>query len=418
MFRARIPSLSAVRLLLLGAFAAVGASCATVSAAAEDAARRATGREVGDRVDRSIGGAADRAEDAVRGDDDDEAASAPSSSRSPATTPAESEPAASGPGSDGRVRNANVGFDFEPGERVLFADDFSDENVGDFPSQLTWARGNMEVVEWEGRRLLRASSASALTIDLGEDLPEQFTLEMVMHVPTSGSATVLTGALPGGPWGQDYAAVNFGSWRGSGLYDEAGNPLAVNSMEPLREAVIPVRIMMDGTHLKVYQGDRRIANVPQIEFPRTNQIHLLIDARDDRLVYLGDIRVAGGGRDLYDVLAREGRFTARGIEFDTGSDRIRSTSRAALDEIGEMLQAHPNLSLVVEGHTDDQGAEASNLDLSERRAASVRAYLIENYGVDAGRLEARGFGESRPVADNDTPEGRQSNRRVELVRAS
>ena len=81
-----------------------------------------------------------------------------------------------------------------------------------------------------------------------------------------------------------------------------------------------------------------------------------------------------------------------------------------------MLQEYPDLRLSIEGHTDSQGDESFNLDLSDRRAASVRRYLVEEFGIDPNRLSSRGLGETQPVASNDTPEGRQQNRRVELVR--
>jgi OOP family OmpA-OmpF porin len=81
-----------------------------------------------------------------------------------------------------------------------------------------------------------------------------------------------------------------------------------------------------------------------------------------------------------------------------------------------MLDEHPELRLSIEGHTDADGEEAYIQDLSERRAAAVKRFMLERYGVDEGRLESAGFGESQPVADNGTPEGRQQNRRVELVR--
>lgn len=81
-----------------------------------------------------------------------------------------------------------------------------------------------------------------------------------------------------------------------------------------------------------------------------------------------------------------------------------------------MLQEHPDLRISIEGHTDSDGDDAFNKQLSERRAESVKAHLVEAYGIDPSRLETAGFGESKPVAPNDTPEGRQQNRRVELVR--
>lgn len=130
----------------------------------------------------------------------------------------------------------------------------------------------------------------------------------------------------------------------------------------------------------------------------------------------GDRPISGtaGGHDLYEVLEREGGFTARGILFDEGSPELQAASAAALAEIGTMLQAHPELRLSIEGHTDSDGVDAQNLTLE--RAGAVRDYLIESFGVDPLRLEIKGLGAMVPVAPNDTPAGRQANRRVELVR--
>lgn len=81
-----------------------------------------------------------------------------------------------------------------------------------------------------------------------------------------------------------------------------------------------------------------------------------------------------------------------------------------------MLKQHADLNLLIEGHTDNVGNAESNQALSERRAAAVRNFLIDTYGIDASRLTSKGFGANNPVASNDTPEGRQQNRRVELVK--
>ncbi len=102
--------------------------------------------------------------------------------------------------------------------------------------------------------------------------------------------------------------------------------------------------------------------------------------------------------------------------FDTGSDRTRAESTPTLKEIGEMLRQHGDLRIRIEGHTDNVGNAASNQSLSQTRAESVKAYLVSSYGIDGGRLEAQGFGANKPSSSNDTPEGRQQNRRVEMVR--
>jgi outer membrane protein OmpA-like peptidoglycan-associated protein len=122
-----------------------------------------------------------------------------------------------------------------------------------------------------------------------------------------------------------------------------------------------------------------------------------------------------GGRKLYDAIDADGRVATQGILFATASDRLRPESTPTLTEIVKMMGEHGDLRLRIEGHTDSVGDDAANQSLSDRRAAAVKAYLIE-HGVDAGRLESAGMGETKPVAGNDTPEGRQTNRRVELVK--
>jgi len=104
----------------------------------------------------------------------------------------------------------------------------------------------------------------------------------------------------------------------------------------------------------------------------------------------------------------------RGIQFDSGTANIRAESVPVLDNAAEVLARYEGVPVQVEGHTDDQGSDASNLDLSQRRAEATVAALIER-GIEADRLVAVGFGESDPIDTNETPEGRQANRRVEFT---
>jgi outer membrane protein OmpA-like peptidoglycan-associated protein len=102
------------------------------------------------------------------------------------------------------------------------------------------------------------------------------------------------------------------------------------------------------------------------------------------------------------------------VLFDTGSYTLRPGAREKLAKISGIVLAHPGLNLQVEGHTDSVGSDEFNQQLSERRAGSVRDFLIDQ-GVPSAAVTSRGFGKTQPVATNDTPEGRQRNRRVELV---
>lgn len=106
------------------------------------------------------------------------------------------------------------------------------------------------------------------------------------------------------------------------------------------------------------------------------------------------------------------------ILFDHNSAGLRSTSRETLNELAQNFAQYPDNVIIVEGHTDSTGADKYNQTLSEQRAANVADYLIDR-GVRAGNITVYGFGESRPKSTNDTAEGRQLNRRVEInIRAA
>ncbi len=117
----------------------------------------------------------------------------------------------------------------------------------------------------------------------------------------------------------------------------------------------------------------------------------------------------------------QAEVTARGIVatlgdvlFDVGEASLKDTASANIDKIANFMRNYPEKLAIVEGHTDSMGDDDFNLDLSRERAASVRAALIVR-GVDASRISTRNLGESAPVADNNTAEGRRKNRRVEII---
>jgi len=111
-----------------------------------------------------------------------------------------------------------------------------------------------------------------------------------------------------------------------------------------------------------------------------------------------------------------GKVVLHGINFDTGKATIKPDSKPLLDEIGKLLNDNKDLKLSIEGHTDNVGDKAMNQKLSEQRAAAVKSDIVSNSKVDANRLVTKGFGDTKPLADNGTDEGKAQNRRVELVK--
>jgi len=108
-------------------------------------------------------------------------------------------------------------------------------------------------------------------------------------------------------------------------------------------------------------------------------------------------------------------ITLQGIHFDFDRATIKPESRPTLESAAKILKENPGIRVEIQGHTDSKGSDAYNLRLSERRAQSVVNYLVQNLGIDRSRLTAKGYGESRPVADNSTDDGRAINRRVDFV---
>ena len=100
------------------------------------------------------------------------------------------------------------------------------------------------------------------------------------------------------------------------------------------------------------------------------------------------------------------------IEFDFDKDDVRPEYNPQIEEVANFLKAYPDKDVSLEGHTDSEGSDAYNDDLSKRRAESVKNVLIETFGIDAAKITTEGYGEARPVATNETTEGRQQNRRV------
>lgn len=326
--------------------------------------------------------------------------------------------------------NISTNYGFTPGSRVLFEDDFSDTPIGDFPHRLNFIKGTMEVVNWDDHQLFQIQEECQFEIPLPEILPDRFTLEFDIHDPKSTVDTGWTaiyfsppaanGFYPnrrGGPpflrfahfYGSGLHATN--SEQIAGVYHEGGTG---NKHPALDDGLMHVEVQVDGEAIKAYVNQERIVNVPSADLGRHNVITVLCDARTDP-TYIGNIRVAAGGMDLYKSLQTEGRVTTRGILFETGSVTIQPSSSATFDEILGMLREYPDLRLRIEGHTDNVGDASSNLVLSQSRAEAVLDYLV-GQGIDASRLEAAGMGEEHPVADNSTEAGRAQNRRVELVR--
>lgn len=307
--------------------------------------------------------------------------------------------------------SAWANYDFVPGEKPLLVTDFSKDVVGDFPRKLEAVGGNWEIVEIEGERWMRGNGKpNEFAVVAPGPLPLRWTLEFEL-LGTDGECWV----YPGGQSEPPY--INFSARHDGGYVREDGTITRVDAKDDEGVGVpFQARIMVDGMYVKSYIDAKRVVNVPNLKHTRSDRVHFWCDGTEEDPIFIRNVRLAGGGRKLYDALAESGRVATQGILFDTGKDVIRPESTPTLKEIAAMLTEHADLQLTIEGHTDNVGAAAANLALSQKRADAVRAALVSQYGIDGSRLTATGRGQTAPAAPNTTPEGRQQNRRVELVK--
>jgi OOP family OmpA-OmpF porin len=309
-------------------------------------------------------------------------------------------------------------YDFVPGDKTIFYDDLSGEEVGEFPSRWKLDEGIFEIAQKGDVTLIMCSGAGYIRPKMNPGLPDRFTVEFEIysngadqrghfyHINILDANEALIG----------YFSLHDGLNARVTIFDKE---LAVRELPSiLGRGTHTMRIMGTKTSMKCYVDNERVANIPEIEYFQPAAFQLYCEPWDDpgNPMLFGRFRVAEGGKTLRQQLDESGRIITHGILFDSGSDIIKGESYKTLAEIGQLLTDDPALRLSIEGHTDSDGDDVSNQDLSNRRAASVKAYLVSTYQVDAARLETKGFGEGKPIDVNTSPEGKANNRRVELVK--
>jgi len=347
----------------------------------------------------------------------------------PAATPATQPPAASGSSDAAAAKpNAKVweNYDFVPGNKVIFYTDFSEDKVGNFARGVKYRGGAAEIVERNDTKVLRATNNAEFLVPVGKKLPERFTLEVDVIAPLSGAMNRALSFEGGAEQsGDDKSAwITWnpqGAWiQGSGLNMSTGGVQAPDAMvSTFAGNVTHIRVLMDGAYFKMYANERRMYNIPELAFRRDSVIRMSLGGaeEDGMAVYVTSIRVAESETDvLYDALAARGRWVTQGILFATGKADVQPESRPVLKEIASALKQHADLKILIEGHTDNVGAPASNLALSDARAAAVKTALVGEFGVDGSRITTKGLGDTKPSVPNTTAAGRAQNRRVEVVK--
>lgn len=394
----------------------------------EDKVEREADRRAQKRTDKAIDDAFDKAEDAVDGKSGTENKEANTSNENNQNNGDKKSNDDNKTIVDSQNKPNVVWskFDFIPGDEVIFEDGPSaNEENGEFPSRWDLVKGQVEIANVDGEPVIMFIDGNPEIVpylkNSKEDyLPEIFTIEFDFYKPvkgnrisvylndyknqknpdrhsmymdiSSGRVTEKLAGIDGYMPGIDYSNSSDARW-------------------------IHISIAFTKGKLKVYMDDTRVINIPHY---KGNPSGLALQAywaelEEDKAFYFKNIRIAKGGVKYYDRVLSEGKIVVNGIKFDVNKATLKPESMGPINEIYQLMVDNPTINFSVEGHTDSDGDDANNQTLSVARGKTVMDKLIA-MGIASNRLKSTGFGESKPIDNNSTPEGKANNRRVEFVK--
>ena len=330
-------------------------------------------------------------------------------------------------------------FDYVPGDKQLFFDDFGYDFIGDFPSKWnTNGSGELVTINDDPQKWLKMLIGYNVHYipDL-PSLPKDYTIEFDLLTTGIDKQTSSTAGITvslddnnsfkkGQQWA--WAFIPVGQY---GVFDirirnySAGVGSEINSAvkADIRQAVLNqphISIAVNEQRFRLWVNEQKYVDIPRF-IPQGAllsslkfNVQGLKDGKEN--IYISNLKVAEGGVDLRRKLIAEGKISTNGILFDSGSANLQAQSMGIIRQISQVLLQERSMRLNIIGHTDADGDDASNLSLSQQRAAAVKQALVDFYNISADRLETDGKGESEPVGDNSTVDGKAQNRRVEFVR--
>jgi len=324
-------------------------------------------------------------------------------------------------------------YDFIPGEKIIFYDDFATESIGDFPVQ--WiTNGSGEIVtsgNFPGR-WFQITKGGYYMPEARKDFTDNFTIEFDMvplNIDNSESVFgidlfLLTGSLDepgyGGQPGQagfkikpDNENIFWNNWSEKREWqgDNGGVEYKFKTSNKYH-----IALWVQKQRVRFYANESKVLDLPRGLQAGYKYSIFRIETNDEATPIISNFRIAAGLPDMRSKLITNGKIISYGIQFDVNSDKMKPESYPTLKEIATVLTENPAIRIKIDGHTDADGDEVSNLDLSKRRAASVKNELVAKFGVDAQRMETDGKGELAPLVPNDSAVNKAKNRRVEFIK--
>ncbi len=320
-------------------------------------------------------------------------------------------------------------YDFVPGDTVLFADDFTEDQNGEFPSHWSLTKGQAVVNQVAGHPAFLLTQGNYCQVmprmKTASYLTDPFTIEFDTYTDGQGYESPIlfltyTDKDGNSQDGEiEFARGDDGGRGGVSLSDFATSGISAALPDALlnnyKNKWHHCAVIYKNGQLKCYVDQYRVLVQPNLGCVPASFWFGGIGDQDHPIV-ISNIRVAAGGSmNMIGKKFTEAKIITHGITFDIDKSDIKPQSMGTLNMIVGVLKANPDLKFEIDGHTDNTGDAAHNLTLSQQRAESVKAQLVK-MGIDGSRLTTKGLGDTKPIDTNDTPEGKANNRRVEFVR--
>ncbi|MBN4085221.1 OmpA family protein, partial [Flavobacteriaceae bacterium AH-315-B10] len=331
-------------------------------------------------------------------------------------------------------------FDYVPGDKLIFFDDFSQDFIGDFPSKWN-TNGSGEVVRFnivDGNWFEFKPGYAIYYIPLiNTNLPEEYTIEFDLlsegldrQTSSTAKLTVTLDDNDSFKYGRNYAyaEIPFGQYGAFGIRirNLIDGKNIINSVvtADVRDEVKNkphVSIAVNKKRFRLWINEIKYIDVPQMIPDGQVLTHLKFNLSSSfkdgkERLFIKNLKIAEGGVDLRRTLMTEGKVSTNGILFDSGSAKIQPQSYGIIRQISQVLLQDESMKLNIVGHTDADGDDDTNLKLSKARADAVKNALITIYNISGDRLQTDGKGESEAVGDNTTSTGKAQNRRVEFIK--
>jgi len=337
--------------------------------------------------------------------------------RAAATNTSGATTADTAPASGPVTLTSYANYDFVPGEQVVFEDHFTDDQDGEFPAhwKLTSGQAIINKVASDPAFFLTDGNYVRVAPRMKTEkdyLPENFTVEFDFY-PTDGSYYPM---LLFTTTTDDARQIQFGTEVATSYFPNDFSAAYPGDKENFNGKWHHAAMIRKGNQIKCYEDQYRVLVIPSCETCKMSFVEVGGIGAADHPIVFRNFRIAeGGNMNLIGQKFTDARIITHGINFDVDRSTIRPESMGTLNMIVSVLKSNPDLRFEIDGHTDNTGSAPHNLTLSQQRADAVRTQLVA-MGIDASRLTTKGFGDTKPISDNNTLEGKANNRRVEFVK--